>query len=674
MQVLTPSGYKDSGDIAVGDEVRYFDLVTGEPLANTVLKLEWIDKDDFRLRCAPQTYNDGEEPPTLKPEDIPFDFYKINDTWTLYQDQSIWYSRGGTINVCHIKDLEVGDVIFSDTDTDITITSIENIGELDGWLRFAISGDCSYIVDGLTLHNASRFWVGGGSANTWAAITNTNWSATSGGANNASVPTTTDQVFFDAASGTRTTISNLSTAFTIQGINCTGYVGQLFHTNNITLTINTGSTDSLIIPTSVNYNLGGGNCHFTFTHTSGTATITLTGGTVSGTLTINAPGGTVQLGADYYQDMFLNVGGGITLTAGTFNANGYKVIIGNFSSNNANTRTVTMGTGDWYLARSNGNATVFDINNSTGLTFNKHTGGAKTYISGGVQYGKVLNGNLGTTFNVPSGVTFGDIEAPSNTLNGYFHTILLNGSGAVYGNITVGAGIALSFTPNSTVTVANLTVNGTRDKPSLVTANFTGTQISTVSCSGTVSLNWCALSAITFTGGGTFTTSNCYNFGDMSGITVNGPTVPFGTQFENPGYTFNAGATSQSINVFIPKDSTAVGGAIGLLYNTSGLSCYARAGIAASAAVTLTTQTVAGAYSSGGFVEIDSTNMPGVYRFDIPNSLLSSAGQVTLYFKGAAGMLPVIVSLNVLDRYDVDVKYVNNTAVTGTGSSPTWGP
>jgi hypothetical protein len=45
---------------------------------------------------------------------------------------------------------------------------------------------------------ADRYWVGG--AGTWNTSSTTNWSATSGGASGASVPTAADSVFFDQAS------------------------------------------------------------------------------------------------------------------------------------------------------------------------------------------------------------------------------------------------------------------------------------------------------------------------------------------------------------------------------------------------------------------------------------------------------------------------------------------
>ncbi len=45
---------------------------------------------------------------------------------------------------------------------------------------------------------ADRYWVGG--TGTWNSTSTTNWSASSGGASGASVPTAADNVFFDAGS------------------------------------------------------------------------------------------------------------------------------------------------------------------------------------------------------------------------------------------------------------------------------------------------------------------------------------------------------------------------------------------------------------------------------------------------------------------------------------------
>lgn len=57
---------------------------------------------------------------------------------------------------------------------------------------------------------ASRYWVGG--SGTWDNASTANWSATSGGAPGASAPTTGDNVFFDANSGTAAVVNLAATA------------------------------------------------------------------------------------------------------------------------------------------------------------------------------------------------------------------------------------------------------------------------------------------------------------------------------------------------------------------------------------------------------------------------------------------------------------------------------
>ena len=79
----------------------------------------------------------------------------------------------------------------------------------------------------------SRYWVGEGSSANWNATGPTNWSATSGGANNASVPVSTDDVFFDANSPA----STLSASITIKSLDMTGYTDTLTHNSSRTLTI-----------------------------------------------------------------------------------------------------------------------------------------------------------------------------------------------------------------------------------------------------------------------------------------------------------------------------------------------------------------------------------------------------------------------------------------------------
>lgn len=113
-----------------------------------------------------------------------------------------------------------------------------------------------------------------------------------------------------------------------------------------------------------------------------------------------------------------------------------------------------------------------------------------------------------------------------------------------------------------------------------------------------------------------------------------------------------AGATSQSIYIDVLDSSSTTGGRLtGLAYNTSSLTAYYAKNGAASVSITLATQTASGAYSSGGFVEVDATNMPGIYRLDIPDAAISSGASVVVTLTGATNMVPcsVEIQLTALD-------------------------
>jgi len=132
-----------------------------------------------------------------------------------------------------------------------------------------------------------------------------------------------------------------------------------------------------------------------------------------------------------------------------------------------------------------------------------------------------------------------------------------------------------------------------------------------------------------------------------------------------------AGLTSQTIDIFLADSSSTTGGGLtGLVYNTSNLTAYYRKGAAGTAtAITLATQTVGGAYSSGGFVQIDSTNMPGVYRLDLPNAMVDTAGFVTLYLRGAANLVPTALRIDCR-ALPTDVKLFGGTVGTFSSGRP----
>jgi hypothetical protein len=133
-----------------------------------------------------------------------------------------------------------------------------------------------------------------------------------------------------------------------------------------------------------------------------------------------------------------------------------------------------------------------------------------------------------------------------------------------------------------------------------------------------------------------------------------------------------ANTASQTIDIFLQDSSSSTGqGLAGLVFNSAGLVVSYRKGATGSrTAITLATQTVGGAYSSGGFVEIESTHMKGVYRLDVPNAAVDTEGFVTLFVYGATNLLPTALRIDCRPL-PVDVKKFGGTAGTFASGIPT---
>jgi len=118
--------------------------------------------------------------------------------------------------------------------------------------------------------------------------------------------------------------------------------------------------------------------------------------------------------------------------------------------------------------------------------------------------------------------------------------------------------------------------------------------------------------------------------------------------------TIKKGSTSVSLYLFIQDSSSTTGaGLTGLVFNTASLTGYYVRPLAAAVSITLATLAAAtSAFSSGGFKEVDATNMPGIYRFDIPDAAIATGvNGVVVMLKGAANMAPLTLELELV-AYD----------------------
>jgi hypothetical protein len=104
--------------------------------------------------------------------------------------------------------------------------------------------------------------------------------------------------------------------------------------------------------------------------------------------------------------------------------------------------------------------------------------------------------------------------------------------------------------------------------------------------------------------------------------------------------TIAPASTSQSIELYL--------GATGLAFNTSGLAAYYVRNQSAPVAITLVTQTPTGTWTSGGFAEISSSLVPGVYRLDVPNAAFAAgASDVTIVVRGASGTNGAVLTVTL---------------------------
>jgi hypothetical protein len=219
---------------------------------------------------------------------------------------------------------------------------------------------------------ASRYWVGGTAA--WDGTAGTKWALTSGGAGGQAIPTSADDVFFDATSGANTvTISTGNTG--AKSITCTGFTGTLAGTAAISVA---GSV-TLVAGQTVTY--------------SGTLTLTATGtlttaGKTVGPVTVTATASTVTLGGA------LTSSGVVTLTDGTLttSASNYAITATQFVASGAGTKTLTLNGSTVTLS---GNVTTVFNYSGSNMTLNAGTstitmsGGGATFAGGGLTFNNV---------------------------------------------------------------------------------------------------------------------------------------------------------------------------------------------------------------------------------------------------------------------------------------------
>jgi len=129
------------------------------------------------------------------------------------------------------------------------------------------------------------------------------------------------------------------------------------------------------------------------------------------------------------------------------------------------------------------------------------------------------------------------------------------------------------------------------------------------------------------------------DIGCATAVQASGTSYYYPSERNASTITIAPGSTSQSIELYL--------GATGLTFATSGLAAYYVRNRASPVAITLVDAPTP-TWVSGGFAEIDSATVPGLYRLDLPDAaLLAGVSDVTVVVRGASGTNGAVLTITL---------------------------
>ena len=370
-------------------------------------------------------------------------------------------------------------------------------------------------------HATNYYWVGG--SGNWSDYAN-HWATSSGGAVfHTQVPTTNDNVFFDANSfnGPDQTVTVDQTIVQCKSMWWTGA------TNTPTLDL-PGNTTTLRIFGSLTFIAG--------MNVSLNGVVSMEATTPAQTFTsaakhflainFNGAGGAWTLQDDLNVDF-------LGLIKGSLNTNSKSLGVANLSAfagftafNFANSTINTLSGSTWAIESS----VTIDATNST---INK--GGGSFYGGGHTYYNLTANTANASLYFQDGGNTFtGNVTLSGDA--GFFADNTFN-------NLQLAPGHVYTFSPGTTQTIGStITASGNCNAFIVLnTGNPVGSQAFIKKTSGTVNLSYAELKDIAVTGGAVFTASNSIDLGDNTGWTINAPATR-NLYWVNNGGNWNDGA------------------------------------------------------------------------------------------------------------------------------------
>lgn len=340
----------------------------------------------------------------------------------------------------------------------------------------------------------SRYWVGG--SGDWGSTSH--WSTTSGGASGASVPTSSDDVFFDANSS--------GGSFTV-----TASVGQA-NARNVSL----AATSMLTIDMSFQLNIYGtftynANVLFSYSQLFLRAAVTYNFGllypTQVTTLLINVQSSAVvNLTADMnFRELALGSGAGLV-------TNNYDLAIGPGGFGLyalSTTGTIDLGT-----------STLTIIGGSTGFGFVVGSGATVSAASSTIEVSAELTSSY-VNF-VGGGKSYGTLHVVES---GLARKTRISDSNT-FGTLTLDPGSWAAFTAGTTQTISNLSAPGVSGSPIKLESSTSGVKWFMNKSSGTASGSYLNIQDSTVAGGATWNANSSNDNGNNTGWNFVGPAVP----------------------------------------------------------------------------------------------------------------------------------------------------
>ena len=418
---------------------------------------------------------------------------------------------------------------------------------------------------------ANRYWVGG--TGTWTAGTTTNWSATSGGAGGASVPTAADSIFFDQAGTYNVTLTG--------AINCLDWT-----VSDGSVTFVTGTSPSMSVYGNVTWAAGSvafSGATFTWQFNApagGSRTISTNNVSVPGNPTTFSTG-TFNLGSAFTASSNISFG-----SIPTLNTNNYALTcngIGSSVTLNLGSSIVTVSGAVVFLT---GTGAIVNPGTSTILCTNTSSINF-SFLSSGITLNNVIfTANTGFSVSITNRNTFNNLSftAPNfvttkNITFGAPQTI--NGSLSILNTTGVAANRRTFFASSAYGLAQTLTINGNVD---LIDADFRDLEIrgSRAPISGT----------------------RIGNRGNCKGITFNTPKTVYwnlaGSQnWSAAAWALTSGGTPSADNFPLPQDTAVFNnaGSVGTITLDSAMGYVGTVDMSArTSAMTLTFGTATTCY------------------------------------------------------------------------------